>query len=217
MHPNPAFRGEAASRSLALARQRGFGTLILNCDDGPLAAHVPFLLDTKAETLDLHLLRSNPILRQLKTPQKALIAVAGADAYISPDWYDAPDQVPTWNYVAIHLRGTLERMPDESLTDVLNRQTAAYEARLTPKLPWTMDKMTPKVLAKMKRMIVPCRMSLSSVDGTWKLGQNKPDAARLNASHALLDSNFGQGTADLSRLMLTPDDPATTELTDDPV
>ncbi|NKB26272.1 MAG: FMN-binding negative transcriptional regulator [Rhodobacteraceae bacterium] len=215
MHPNPAFRGEAASRHIALARSRSFGTLLLNGADGPLAAHVPFLLDAKAETLDLHLVRSNPILRELTSPQTALIAVAGADGYISPDWYEAPDQVPTWNYVAVHLRGTLVRLPDDRLTDVLTRQSAEYESRLAPKPPWTIDKMTPEALARMLRMIVPCRMTLASVDGTWKLGQNKPDAARLNAARAITDSDFGQEVAELSRLMLTPNYP--TETTNDSV
>ena len=36
-----------------------------------------------------------------------LMAVNGADAYVSPDWYVSPDQVPTWLYQAVHLTGTV--------------------------------------------------------------------------------------------------------------
>jgi len=55
-----------------------------------------------------HLVRSNPIAQCLRAGErKAVLAVSGPDAYVSPDWYARmPDQVPTWNYVAVHLRGT---------------------------------------------------------------------------------------------------------------
>jgi len=215
MHPNQAFRGISGGasecRNLAFARDRGFGTLMLNADAGPLASHIPFLLDQTGATLDLHLVRSNPILGLLDPPQPALIAVAGADGYISPDWYDLPDQVPTWNYVAVHLRGTLQRLPDDALPEMLARQSAAYEAQLAPKPPWTMDKMTPETVTRMMRMIVPCRMTLASVEGTWKLGQNKPDAARHAAADAVLRDGIGQNTAALSRLMHATDDPDSIE------
>jgi len=44
MHPNPAFRQSPADANLGFARDRGFGILSVNGQDGPLAAHVPFLL-----------------------------------------------------------------------------------------------------------------------------------------------------------------------------
>ena len=106
MHPNSAFRQTSAAANLAFARARGFGMLTLNGPEGPLAAHVPFLIDAEGTALDLHLARSNPIARA-PLPASALMAVSGPDAYISPDWYGVADQVPTWNYVAVHLRGTL--------------------------------------------------------------------------------------------------------------
>ena len=80
MHPNPAFWGESAARTLAFARERAFGTLAVNADGGPVLSHIPFVLD--GEAVDLHLVRSNPILRALPAP--AVIAVAGPDAYVSP-------------------------------------------------------------------------------------------------------------------------------------
>ena len=58
--------------------------------------------------------------------------MSGPDSYISPDWYEVPDQVPTWNYVAVHLTGTLELRPQEELLDLLDRQSALFEARVRP-------------------------------------------------------------------------------------
>lgn len=201
MHPNPAFRTETETQNLAFARQRGFGTLAVHGEDGPLLSHIPFLLDEAGTSVDLHLVRSNPILRRLDTPQPAVIAVMGPDGYVSPDWYGIDDQVPTWNYVAVHLRGVLERLPQDAMRDMLDRQSAGFEARLLPKPPWTPGKMTPEVLDRMVRQIVPCRMVIERVEGTWKLNQNKTPGARKQAAAGVEDAGIGGDTVHLARLM----------------
>lgn len=203
MHPNPVFRGRSSALNLDFARRRGFGVLSVNGDDGPLISHVPFLIAPDASTVDLHLVRSNPIAR-LSAPAKAVIVVNGPDGYVSPDWYGEPDQVPTWNYVAVHLRGTLTQLPAEAMHEMLDRQSESYEAALYPKTPWTTGKMTPDALAKMMRMILPFRMTLESVDGTWKLNQNKSDEARSGAANAISSGGIGAELKDLSDLMRTP-------------
>ena len=135
---------------------------------------------------------------------RAVIAVSGPDSYISPDWYDTPNLVPTWNYVAVHLRGTLTQLTAEDLRASIDRLAAEFETRLEPKTPWTNDKMPPEALAKMMRMIVPFRFDITQVDGTWKLGQNKPDAARKSAAKHVQAYGIGQETALLAALMQAP-------------
>jgi transcriptional regulator len=202
MHPNPIYRGAPRDRNLEFARERGFGLLALSTEGVPMLSHVPFLLNEEGTEAELHLVRSNPIARLLKRgPQVARLAVSGGDTYISPDWYELPDQVPTWNYVAVHLTGSLELTPETGLRDLLDRQSAHYEGRLLPKTPWTTSKMTPEVMEKMMRMIVPCRLAVAEVDGTWKLGQNKPEAARHAAAKEVGAHGFGSDTAQLAALM----------------
>lgn len=188
MHPNPAFRQDPRDKNLAFARARGFGILTLNGAEGPLAAHIPFLLNKDASFAELHLARSNPIARA-PLPAPALIAVSGADAYISPDFYgphsEVPDQVPTWNYVAVHLRGTLEPLPDDALHPHVDALSAAHEARIAGKRPWTSAKMSEGALPRMLRMILPFRFRVTSVEGTWKLNQNKTPEIRARAAQAL--------------------------------
>jgi len=130
MHPNPVFHTADAQRNLAFARERGFGVLAANGPEGPMLSHLPFLLNEAGDMADLHLVRSNPIARALKEPLTVKIAVSGGDSYVSPDWYEVPDQVPTWNYVAVHLAGVLELRPQEELHALLDRQSAFYEDRL---------------------------------------------------------------------------------------
>lgn len=202
MHPNPSFRKVELSRNLAFVHDRSFGTLSINADAGPLIAHIPFQLSADGSTLEAHLVRSNPIARALIEPQNAVIAVSGGDGYISPDWYGVEDQVPTWNYVAVHLRGKVRLLPDADLGGVLERLSGVMEAKLAPKPIWKMDKVSPDALARMMRQIVPIAMDVDDIESTWKLGQNKPDAARLGAGDALGETGFGlgyQAVADLMR------------------
>ena len=193
MHPNPAFRQSPRDRNLAFARARGFGILSVNGPDGPLAAHVPFLLNDDGSFAELHLARSNPIARAglpaPGLPAPGLIAVAGPDAYFSPDWYgphtDVPDQVPTWNYVAVHLRGTLEPLPEDALRPHVDALSAEHENRIAGKRPWTSAKMTEGAMPRMMRMILPFRFQVMAVEGTWKLNQNKTPEVRARAAAAL--------------------------------
>ena len=201
MHPNPAFHTESDTRNLDFARERGFGVLAVCGDAGPMVSHVPLLVSEDGARVDLHLVRSNPIARALKGPLPARIDVLGPDGYVSPDWYEVPDQVPTWNYVAVAITGTLERRPQEEMRDLLDRQSAHFEAQLKPKTPWTTGKMTPEVLERMMRQIVPCRMTVEAVDGTWKLNQNKPDDVRLRAAEQVEAWGVGAETRLLAALM----------------
>ena len=204
MHPNPDFRKATDETNIGFARDRGFGILSVNADIGPLISHVPFVLSKDGKTADMHLLRSNPITRILDQPTQAVIAVSGPDSYISPDWYDADDQVPTWNYVAVHLRGTLTKLPDDKLRASIDGLAAEFEQRLLPKPIWSNDKMPADTLTKMMRMIVPFRFDVKTVDGTWKLSQNKPDEARISAAKQVQAYDIGQETALLAALMQAP-------------
>ncbi|MGB5863410.1 MAG: FMN-binding negative transcriptional regulator [Sulfitobacter sp.] len=206
MHPNPVFHDMDTARNIAFARKRAFGILAVAVDgDFPHLSHVPFLLNEEGISAELHLVRSNPIARMKNGPLLAKIAVSGPDSYVSPDWYEVPDQVPTWNYIAVHLTGTLEQLPQSGMKDMLDRQSAAYEERLLPKRPWKIDKMTPEVRDKMMRMIVPFRFTLTGVDGTWKLGQNKPEEARLNAANEMAEHGIGSEFGVIAAMMRSLD------------
>ena len=202
MHPNPAFRHHTTDNNLAFARVRGFGTLCVNGPDGPLLSHIPFLLSDDGSFADIHLARSGAIARAVTdAPVPAVLSVQGPDAYISPDWYGMSDQVPTWNYVAVHLRGALIPLPPDTLEPMVNAVSDHFEARLLPKPVWKTAKMGDGVMDRMLRMILPFRLRIDAVDGTWKLNQNKPTAARAGVITALKAGAPGLGAADLAMLM----------------
>ena len=202
MHPNPSFRQAGTGQALAFARGRAFGMLIAQGDAAPRLSHVPFLLSDDGTRADLHLARSNPIARVCTAPLPITLAVTGPDGYVSPDWYGVDDQVPTWNYVAVHLQGTLAPLPLDALEPLVAAQSAQFEDFL-PKTPWTLDKMTEDAKARMLRMILPFRLEIAEVESTFKLNQNKPDAVRLRAANAIEES-FGSELAGLADLMRAP-------------
>lgn len=201
MHPNPAFRQMPPDRNLAFARDQGFGILAVPSAGAPLISHIPFLLNDDGTEVTFHLVRSNPICRLVGDGLPARLAVQGPHGYVSPDWYGMDDQVPTWNYVAVHLTGQVEPLPDDALRPMLDALSERFEATLDPKPRWRTDKMTPGVIERMMRQILPFRMAVEEVQGTWKLGQNKPEAARLGAAAALADSD-----PQLAALMRDPPD-----------
>ena len=148
-----------------------------------MAAHVPFVM-AGARGVEVHLALSNAIARA-GLPAPALLAVQGPDAYISPDWYGVPDQVPTWNYVAVHLRGVLHAMEPQGLEPQVDALSAEFEGRIAGKRPWTKHKMGDGVMERMMRGILPFRLEVTEVQGTWKLNQNKDAAARAGVIAAL--------------------------------
>jgi len=206
MHPNPAYRQAPEARALEFAAARAFGVLSAAGPGGVLASHVPFVLEGRVVTA--HLVRSNPLARLLRDgPAEALLVISGPDAYISPDWYGFADRVPTWNYVAVHLRGSLRLLPDERLRRELERLSEQFETRLAPKPVWKLDKVTDETREKLFRQIVPVEMEVAEVDSTFKLGQNREAEARLRAAAALeAGGTPGAETLALAALMREPGD-----------
>jgi len=205
MHPNPAYRFKSADENLDFARERGFGVLALAGPEGPLASHVPFVMDQTGSAFDAHVVRSNPIRLALADAAEdglpALMVVSGPDAYISPDWYGIEDQVPTWNYVAVHLFGRLRLLPEGDLRGHLEALSDCFESRLAPKPEWRLDKVSSDTFDRLARMICPVRFEIERVEGTWKFSQNKADSARLAAASEVSRSAVGMEPPWLARLM----------------
>jgi transcriptional regulator len=171
------FRPDRAA-SLAFAEARGFGTVCTWDGAKPIASSLPFYLSYAADGWPLaafHVARHNPLAKLADRTSSWLMAVNGADAYVSPDWYASPDQVPTWLYQAVHLTGTVRQLSDNELGSHLDALSAKFENWLAPKPPWTSSKMTAGRLDAMKKAIVGLVMTVEEVEGSFKLNQHKSD------------------------------------------
>ena len=194
MHPDPAFRfvDEAAMR--AFVAMRAFAHIFVIADD-PQVMHAPVEL-TEAGHLRFHLSRRNPA-TPLIDGAPAIASIAGADAYISPDWYGRADQVPTWNYVAVEAHGTIRLLPPEDMVAQLDALSATHEARLAPKARWTRGKMAPGRFEAMLNGITGFELVVREWRGTAKLSQNKPTADRAGVIAGLA----AIGRADMAALV----------------
>src|SRR5690349_10731309 len=117
-----------------------FGLLVSAHGGGPFATHLPFLLERDAGphgTLVGHLARANPQWHGLDG-QDVLAVFSGPHAYVSPSWYEADNVVPTWNYVAVHARGTFRLMDDPVAVQSILRASVATFERSMP-APWKLD------------------------------------------------------------------------------
>ncbi len=197
MHPNSSFAWEDRAELSAFARAVGFGTLFATTPGGPRVAHVPFVF-TAVDRLGFHLARGNALAKHLDA-SNAVFVVNGPNAYISPDWYGIPDQVPTWNYLALELEGCVTQMGEEWLISQVDLLSAQHEQRLLPKPPWTRDKMRDGAFAAMLRGIIGFEMSVTMWRGTSKLGQNKAPVVRAAAA----DGVEAAGSTVVAQLMRT--------------
>ena len=184
MHPSSIFRENDEDRLAALVCQRGLALLIAAVDDRPLVAHAPVIWSPGR--LRFHLSAANPLCAVLRASRPAMAVVSGPDAYVSPDWYAAADQVPTWNYVSVEMEGAVRVISDDETVALLDDLSAHFEARLTPKPPWTRAKMSPARFETLLRAITGFEMNLERMTGTAKLSQNKPpdEIARVAAALA---------------------------------
>jgi transcriptional regulator len=188
MYVNQTFKSDA-DNAWAFVKARGFGTLVAIDNGMPVASPLPFEVieatDGAYPTLRMHVAKPNPLHRIIAASPNVLLTVAGADAYVSPDWYSAPDQVPTWNYMAVHLNGTARILSSEETHAHVEGLSLAFENRLKPKKPWSTSKMTPQKLEAMLRAIVPLEVRIDRLDASFKLSQNKPEADRAEVARML--------------------------------
>jgi len=187
MYTPPMFKPDRAA-SLAFAEARGFGTVCAWDGNKPVASSLPFYLgyaDDGTPQAAFHVARHNALASLANGTSSWLMAVNGADAYVSPDWYASPDQVPTWLYQAVHLTGTVRKQSDEELGRHLDALSAKFENWLTPKPPWLASKMTSGRLDAMKKAIVGLVMTVEAVEGSFKLNQHKSDVDQVAIASAL--------------------------------
>jgi transcriptional regulator len=187
MYTPPMFKADRAA-SLAFAQARGFGTVCAWDGSKPIASALPFVLtstDDGTPQLAFHVARHNPMLKFADGKSNWLMAVTGSDAYVSPDWYVSPDQVPTWLYQAVHLAGPVRMMSDQELGPHLDALSAKFEAWLAPKPPWLSSKMTAGRLDAMKKAIVGLVMTVEEVEGSFKLNQHKSETDYAAVAGAL--------------------------------
>jgi transcriptional regulator len=150
--------------------------------NGLFATHLPLLVHRdrgERGVLAGHLARANPHHRQVDGGTEALVVFSGPDAYITPDWYAAKREhgrvVPTWNYSAVHVYGTLRFLDDPA---VLRRHLEALTNRheSSRPAPWSVSDAPDDFIANQMKAIVGVEVEITRMEGKWKMSQNRSAA-----------------------------------------
>ncbi|MEQ8814740.1 MAG: FMN-binding negative transcriptional regulator [Thalassobaculum sp.] len=194
MYIPPAFRLDDRAAALEVMRGNPFALLVVATGRGELEiTHLPILVDAAGDALALrgHVSKANPAAGLIAgssaaDPVRATVVFSGAHSYVSPDWYQAENQVPTWNYLAVHAAGALEPVDDPAEVErLLADLSAEHEAALAPKRPWTLGKMAPGTAGRMMKGITAFRLTVDRLEAKAKLSQNKGEADRGGVTAAL--------------------------------
>jgi transcriptional regulator len=168
-------------------RAHGFALLLTAAGGVPTGSHVPVELVRTADgarLLEGHLARANPQWRTFGGGARALAVFLGPHAYVSSSWYDH-ENVPTWNYQAVHLSGPIEPVHDPAeLLDMVRRLARHYEPAGTPD-GFDVDRLTPRFRAAELRGIVGFRVRVERVEAAFKLSQNRDAANRARVVERL--------------------------------
>jgi transcriptional regulator len=175
MHPNPLFRSEDDALHSKLIGETSFGMVFLTTPDGPRVAHVPMLAYGK-DDIRFHLARSNALTKHLDGA-RALITINGPDGYVSPRWYDNRDTVPTWDYAAMELEGTVSRLSDDDLETLLQDVITKFEGRIDGE-PWLASESSDKVWSGLFKGIAGFSLKVKERRPTFKLSQKKSEGER---------------------------------------
>jgi len=186
MYIPPHFVNADRGEALDFMKRFPFALLVSNGEDGPVSTHLPFIFHESEDRLVLtsHLALENEQALLLQSGP-VLVVFSAPHAYISPTLYDRKENVPTWNYVAVHCRGNARILGgNEAKTDVLERMIAVFE-------PGYLDQwktLSAKYKTGLLGELVAFEIAVTKTEACSKLNQNKSDAEQARIAEALIIS-----------------------------
>ena len=189
--------------------QHSFATIVTSGPDSELiASHIPILLDRGISPDGIppygvvrgHVAIHNPQLEHFKAGAPALVIFQGPHTYVSPSWYAKAENVPTWNYTAVHAYGVPEIGGRDSLIELLKDLAERHESGF--ERPWTFDPDAPWIQKSLPE-IAPFRIKIEKLEGKFKLNQNRTAADRAGVIQALSQSEdpMAQAVSELMQAM----------------
>ncbi|GAB2190627.1 FMN-binding negative transcriptional regulator [Sessilibacter sp. MAH1] len=180
-------------------RQYSLGTLIVNNDSGLDANHIPFLVQTIKDQngnltikLEGHVAHNNSLVGNSQDNQSVLVVFHGPNGYISPNFYPSKlatgKAVPTWNYSAVHVKGTIRFIHDQQwLLNHIQQLSDFHEAHSQTQ-PWSVNDAPKDYIKKMLQAVVGIEITASEMVGNFKHSQNKSDTDYAGVIEGLRNS-----------------------------
>lgn len=173
----------------------------------PFFSHIPLLVNaSNGNSFSLlgHVSKNNPQANHFKSSPKAHIIINGPHTYITPRWYKSGRDVPTWNYVAIHISGNVRIIDDaEGLIGILSSLSKKFESG--SENPWSFE--LPEDLHDSKKLtqaIVGFEISVTKIEPKFKLSQNRGEQDRKGVIQGL-SSRTDDMSKEIMKLMTEKD------------
>lgn len=176
------YKNENTNEIRHFVATHSFGILVSQTDTKLWATHIPLMLDKNQAGKDVlhgHISKGNPQWKNFAHNTQVLAIFSGAHSYISSSWYNH-ENVPTWNYIAVHIYGTIKIIEGEYLLQTLKKLVDKYET--ASEHPVSVDTMSPKFLNKELRGIVGFEIEIDHIEAAYKLSQNRDE---LNHAHII--------------------------------
>jgi transcriptional regulator len=200
MYIPKAFEVNDKTKLVNFIRDNSFGILFSQEESGPLATHLPFLIDEKTGdngVLIGHMAKLNPHWNKLNG-KEVLVVFPGPHAYISASWYNEPNTVSTWNYVAVHVYGTVRIIEKkEEMVERMEKTVNFYESSMPN--PWN-AKFDDEFIDGLMNEIVVFEILINKIEGKWKLSQNHSIERQQNLINGLKASNK-YNSAEIAKMM----------------
>lgn len=151
-----------------------FGILINTVDNKPWATHIPLELDKTNDGKDIlvgHIAKANPQWKHFSAEQEVLCIFNGPHSYISSSWYKE-EEVPTWNYIAVHVYGVLKILSEEETMASMHKLVEKYEQ--DSKHPISLKNMSAKTLRQVKG-VVGFQIKITDIQAMYKLSQTRTE------------------------------------------
>lgn len=166
------YKNEDVGEIKEFLKSNSFGILINQVDGKPWATHIPLELDVDSNGNDIlvgHIAKANPQWKYFTADGQVLCIFNGPHSYVSSSWYKE-EEVPTWNYIAVHVYGTLKIQSEEALLTSLHKLVDKYEA--DSKEPVSSRDMSPKTMRQIKG-VVGFEIHIEDIQATYKLSQGR--------------------------------------------
>ncbi|MDP1546351.1 MAG: FMN-binding negative transcriptional regulator [Anaerolineales bacterium] len=177
MHIPKLYREEDRTRIIEFLKGNGFPALVSHDGERLVATHLPVELLEGADgslTILGHMSRANPQWKSFGE-QEALLIFQGAHTYISPRWYNHVN-VPTWNYMNVHVYGKVRMMEGQELHDLLSQLVQKHEANTG----YSMEGLPAEMVAKEIKGVAGFALEVTRIDAGFKLSQNRDDESHAN-------------------------------------
>lgn len=155
-------------------RDFSFATVISSSREGPFISHLPVFFDEKRNVLISHCARANPHWKLFKEGSPVTVIFVGPHSYVSPAWYKPdPDNVPTWNYLAVHICGVTTIIEDEKKSwDLMKQLVEHYENYY--QTGWSLPSEANETLKQdIQKGIIVFEISINKTDAKFKLSQKQ--------------------------------------------